>query len=117
MTWGFAFPGAVFWANTSANRAPALTAPAPRLRRLVRVGLIGGSSEHISDPGRMPTDHMGVHPERDRRVSVPESVSHDVHRGTCDQRLGQRSSIDRASHSAYGKLGIRTLASAAFVLV
>jgi hypothetical protein len=85
MTWGFAFPGAVL-------RTLLLTGHQRRRLRplvlvaLVIVDLIGRSSEHISDPGRMPTDQMGVHPERDRRVSVPKSVSHDVHRDTCDQQ-------------------------------
>jgi hypothetical protein len=33
---------------------------------------------------------MGVHPERDRRIRVPQPVRHDVHRHTRDQQQGVR---------------------------
>jgi hypothetical protein len=32
---------------------------------------------------------MGIHPERDRRVSMPEPVGHDVHRDTRDKEQGR----------------------------
>jgi hypothetical protein len=32
---------------------------------------------------------MGIHPERDRRVSMPAPVGHDVHRDTRDKEQGR----------------------------
>jgi hypothetical protein len=63
-------------------------------RRLLRtlfvvVDLVSRSGEHIRDSGSMTADHMGIHPERDRWVRVPEPVSHNVHRHPGDQEQGR----------------------------
>ena len=52
---------------------------------LVLIDLVSRSGEHVGDPGSVTTDHMGIHPERDGRVSVPEPVGDDVHRDTGHQ--------------------------------
>jgi phosphoglycolate phosphatase-like HAD superfamily hydrolase len=56
---------------------------------LVRVDLVGSSGEYISDSGRVAADHMGVGPECDRRVRVPESVSDDMDGDASHQQQGR----------------------------
>lgn len=81
---GFRLFRAMFarFANGLVNREPVSPRPTVVLAGLVVlvVILLRNRCERVSDPRSVRADHVGVHPQRDRRIRVAQPLGHDMDR-------------------------------------